>query len=310
MLVGPCASDALRFDRWRQSVGGRALLLRSLCLLGICLASGAAAPASASAAGKRDATNSRAARRDAIQSMPLEKLDPKLREKVTSVTSRPSIYRRLPIQVIDCDPSLYLFLIRNPEVVVNIWEVMGISKVELTRTGPDTFRATDGAGTTGVVKYCYSDHDTHLVYAEGSYEGPMFSKPLRARCVLLLKSGYMQETNDRHYVTSRLDAFIHIEHVGVDLLAKTLHPLVTKSADYNFTETTAFLSSVSRTAELNSRGMLRLAGKLTRLEPDVRKQFGELTTEVAKKAADRNATAAATKGLMQAKAATVQGKER
>jgi hypothetical protein len=243
----------------------------------------------AKAASPTLATSSRAAREDAIRSIPFDKLGAELRAKVASTVGQGCVYRRLPVQAIDCDPDLYLFLVRHPEIVVNIWEVMNISNVALVRTGPDTFRATDNAGTLCEVKYCYSSFDTHLIYAEGSYSGPLLARPVRARCVLLLKSGYMQETNGRHFVTSRMDTFIQIDHVGVDLIAKTLQPLMHRSADYNFVETAAFFGTISRTAENNAAGLYRLAGKLTNTEPAVRERFAELTLEIGKKARQREA---------------------
>jgi hypothetical protein len=234
------------------------------------------------------ATSSRQARDEAIRSIRLDKLAAQDRERVAATLQSNGIYRRLPVQVNECDPDLYLFLVRNPEVVVNIWEVMKISNVALHRTGKDTFRATDGAGTLCEVKYCYSDHETQVIYAEGSYDGPLFKKPINARCVLLLKSGYMRETNGKYYVTSRMDTFIDIDHAGVEMLAKTLQPLVNRAADYNFVETAAFLSQISRTSEANPTGVGRLSRKLTNLEPDVRNRFAELALEVGRKAHERD----------------------
>ncbi len=237
----------------------------------------------------RQATASRAAREDAIRTIPFAKLDPHKKAKISAVIANTSIFRRLPIQVTDCDPDLYLFLVRHPEVVVNIWSVMGISNVELDRKGPGSFRATDGAGTLGDIALCYSSHDTQVIYAEGQYEGTLFPKPLKARCVLVLKSGYLQETNNRYYVSSRMDAFIQLEQVGVELLAKTFQPLITKSADVNFIEPPAFLGNISRTAELHPRGMKRLASRLTGLEPEVRARFMELAAQAAERNAERQA---------------------
>ncbi len=101
------------------------------------------------------------------------------------------------------------------------------------------------------------------MYAEGVYDGPMFPQPVQAQCVLVLRAGYVQETNGRYYITNRLDTFIHIDHVGLDLVAKTFSPLVTKTIDINFRETAAFVGVVSRTAAVNPQGMRRLAAKLT-----------------------------------------------
>src|SRR5262245_19827523 len=72
-------------------------------------------------------TNSRAARDDAARLIPFDKLDPAVAAKVKSVVANPTIFRRMPTQVFDCDPKMYVFLLRNPEVIVNIWQLMGIT---------------------------------------------------------------------------------------------------------------------------------------------------------------------------------------
>jgi hypothetical protein len=245
----------------------------------LCQTAGAASP--------NDATSSRAAREDAIRSIPFDRIDVPLREKVRATLAGATLYRRLPVQVTPCDPDMYLFLVRHPEVVVGIWEVMNISNVALERTGADTFRASDNAGTLCQVKYCYSDHETQIIYAEGAYNGPMFNRPVRARCVLILKSGYLQETDGRYYVTSRMDTFIEIDHTGVELLAKTLQMIIHRAADYNFVETAAFFATVSRTAEENPRGMQRLARKLVGVEPTVRERFAEISQTIGERAHER-----------------------
>jgi hypothetical protein len=158
---------------------------------------------------------------------------------------------------------------------------MGISKVTLDRIGPDTYKGNDAAGTTGTVRLCYSNHDTQVVYAEGAYDGPMFSQPVQAQCVIVLKAGYVQETNGRYYITNRLDTFIHIDHVGLDLVAKTFAPLVTKTVDINFRETSNFVSVVSRTAGANPQGMRRLTAKLSGVDATTRGEFVRLSDAVA-----------------------------
>src|SRR5438105_3157187 len=86
------------------------------------------------AAGK--ATNSRAARDEAVQSIPMDKLSREMHSRVSAVINNTSVYRRLPTQSIDCDPELFEFLVQNPEVVVDIWRVMGITNMTLDRSGP------------------------------------------------------------------------------------------------------------------------------------------------------------------------------
>ena len=271
----------------RRSTPARAALL-SLVAASMLLAIGRFAAAASPA----DASNSRMAREDATRSLPFARLDAALAPKIKRVVAKPSVFRRLPVQVIDSDPKMYHFLLNNPEVIVNIWQVMGITKVQMTRTGPNAYEASDGNGAKGTVNVAYSDQDTQVIYCEGIYDGPMFPKPLRAQCVLVVKAGYVQETNRRYYVTTRCDAFIRFEHMGLELLAKTFQPMVNKSADINFVETAAFVSTVSRTSELKPTGMTKLGNRLKNVSPEVREEFIKVSQQVALRARKNGAALA------------------
>ena len=75
----------------------------------------------------------------AVRSIPFDQMTPETRAKLWPILSRPDIYRRLPVVSIDCDPDLYLHMIRHPEVVVNIWHLMGITQVEAQTGGSVCF---------------------------------------------------------------------------------------------------------------------------------------------------------------------------
>jgi hypothetical protein len=257
-----------------------------LVLVNSLAASVAASPKSspqASHAASRDATTSDAARRDAIRSIPLAKLAAEDRAKVESVLSNVSVFRRMPVRVVDCDPDLYLFLVRHPDVVVNIWEVFKISRLTLRETDDHQFMVNEMDGATVSIEFLYQSHDTHLVYGEGVYRGSLLSRPVKGRGLLVLKTGYIRETNGRYYVTSRLDSFVSIEPAGAELVTKTISPVIGKTVDNNFVQTLAFLASLSRTAEVNSHGVQRLGEQLTHVQPKVREQFMELAAAIPQK---------------------------
>jgi hypothetical protein len=233
------------------------------------------------------ANTSAAARQDAVQSIPFDKLDVEARTKVNAVLSNVSVFRRMPVRVIDCDPDMYLFLVRHPDVVVNIWEVMKISQLQLRQVGLSTYRVAEKEGTTASVELIYRSHDAHLAYVEGTYTGPLFARPVNGRGLLLLKAGYVRETNGRYYITNRLDVFVNMDPGGAELLTKAIHPLVGKIADTNFVQTVSFVGSLSKTAEVNSPGLQRLATKLNFVQPEFRQQFANLAAEVAQKSAAR-----------------------
>ena len=161
-----------------------------------------------------EATTSDAARRDAIRSIPFDKLSADDRAKVEAVLSNVSVFRRMPTRVVDCDPEFYLFLVRHPDVVVNIWEMFKISRLKLREVDDGEFRVSESAGATATIRFIYQNHDTHVIYGEGVYQGPLLARAVKGRGVLVLKSGYVRETNGRYYITSRMDSFLSIEPSG------------------------------------------------------------------------------------------------
>lgn len=211
---------------------------------------------------------------EALRAIPLDRLNDPVRAKVLNVVSRPTIYRHLPTQIVECDPDLHVFLLRYPEVVVNIWQLMGVTKVKVNRTGPLTFDAMDGAGTVSRAELVYGTSNTHLYYADGLYDGPLLQKPVTGDCVLLLRSSY-RDQGGTTIVTNTLDVFARLDHLGVEILVKTFYPAVGKAVDFNFAESLKFVGQVSQAAETNGPGMQRVAANLQNVEPEVRESFSQ-----------------------------------
>lgn len=243
------------------------------------------APSAIPAAQPAAAASTRESRDEAARAIPFAKLDSEARAKVSRVLAATTLYRRMPSQMIECDPNLYVFLVEHPDLVVNIWETLGISEVSVERLNERSFSANDKAGTLGRMEYLHRSPELHLVYAEGSYDGPLFGRSIKGKTLLMLRSRYFRNADGRHYVRCRLDAFLHVENVGVGVLAKTFQPLVGAAADHNFRETAAFLGSVSRAAEVNYAGMQRMAERLTKVDDSDRQKFAEMAEQMAVRAA-------------------------
>jgi hypothetical protein len=168
-----------------------------------------------------DPTSSRAARDEAVRAIPWRAMGTDERRTAQFVIKNTSIYRRLPTRVIDCDPEMFNFLFQHPEVVIDVWRVMGISQVALEKLPSGVYRGTDGAGTTGVVRFLHTNFGPNaknvaVIFADGTYEGKPFVTPLKAQSILLLRSSAVQETNGRHYVTVCVDSFVRIDQMGIE----------------------------------------------------------------------------------------------
>jgi hypothetical protein len=231
------------------------------------------------------------ARDEAIQSLPLADLTGETRRKLMAVCERPTLYRRMPQKSMICDPHLYLFLIRNPEVVVNIWQLMGAANMSADRQGPFLWKGNDGAGTTCDVELVYGTDDLHVIYSDGFYEGSLLKHKVTGRCVMLVQSHYSVTADRKPNIATRLDLFLQIDNLAADAVARTLSPWVGKVADSNFHESCVFASKLSQTAEQNTAGVQRLADKLTKVNPPVRDEFSRLVVTVQQRAAMRESGA-------------------
>jgi hypothetical protein len=227
-----------------------------------------------------DATTSPEARASALRCIPFDTLDTETRAKIDKVLSNVTLYRRLPIRVIECDPQLYLFLLRHPDVVVNIWEVLGVSQLHLQQVAPGSFQAVDTVGTRGKLEILHAADDLHLAYGDGCYEGPLSVRPARGSFLMVLKTGYLRDTDGHCYITSRMDCFLNLEPGATELVTKVLQPVVGKVIDTNFVQSVGFVGSLSKTAELNPRGVQRLSTRLRYVRPEVREELAAMAARI------------------------------
>ncbi|WP_146565039.1 hypothetical protein [Posidoniimonas corsicana] len=250
------------------------------------VAFGLAASGATAANQVADGSSSRDVMEQARGEIPWAKLSRQDQRLTQYVVRKASLFRRSPTHAFDCDPQVFNFLSQHPEVVVNVWNLMGVSKLSLTRHAEDRFHAEDGAGAEGALRVMHADYqpdsrNTVVVFADGQYQAGPMPEPIDAHCVLVLRSASRRESDGRDYVTARLDSFVRFEHVGTELIAKTLKPLLVKSADHNFTETMKFVSTFSRTAEQRPDGLLNLAQRLDKVDDKTREELAVLCRETA-----------------------------
>ena len=154
-------------------------------------------------------SSSKSLRKQTVNSIPLQALNAQAREKIVDILKKPSIYRQLPVTSINADPDYFRFLIRYPEVIVNIWQLMGITNMTTERTGPFTVTTNDGAGTVSQLELVYGTDNLHIFFGEGSYEGPIFKRKLTGKCVLVLKTESKFDEAGKPVATSQLDVFLN-----------------------------------------------------------------------------------------------------
>ena len=242
------------------------------CVLMCVLLSMVRVPSSAGAQQATSGTSSRAAKQRAIDSLPYEHLTERAKKNLNQVLDRPSFYRQLPATSIEADPEYLQFLVRHPEVIVNIWELMGVTKMSCERTGPFSLKTNDGAGTISDLQLMFGSQDLHIFYGRGSYEGSVIRRPLSGNCVLILRTSYQPGPSGTPIATNELDVFLKVDNATANLVARTLQPLIGPTADHNFVESLKFVQRLNDTTERNGPGVQKMAQRFD-VTPKVRADF-------------------------------------
>lgn len=207
--------------------------------------------------------------------IPWEKLTDQAQEKLQGVLSNSSVFHRSPVEQLQCDQEVYLHLIRYPELVVNMWELMGVSKLRMAREQDFVLIIDDGYGTNSQMELVYGNSNLHIFYAEGSYKGSVITTESKGRVVLILESEKTVK-DGKPVISHRLDMFIQFDNSTNRLLVKTLQGLFLKMVDINFAETSKFIGQIDEIIRENPDGMKRLTDRLTRVQTPIRKKFTTL----------------------------------
>ncbi len=227
-------------------------------------------------------------RKQTVNSIPYNQLNQQTKDKIGDILAKPSIYRRLPVTAINADADYFRFLVRYPEVIVNIWQLMGVTQMTTERTGPFTVSTNDGAGTISNLELVYGTENMHIFYGTGTYEGSVLKRKLTGKCVLVLRTDNRIGTDGKPVTTNQLDVFLKVENATAGLIAKTISPLVGTTADHNFVESLRFVERLNETTEKNGPGVQQMGTRL-KIDDGVRQKFNQVVDVVFQRAIQSSA---------------------
>jgi hypothetical protein len=212
-------------------------------------------------------SSSRHARQRAEAALPLEQMAAADRRAIEASLQSTTLYRRLPVELFSCDGDLLSFGLEKPETIVDIWRLLGISRLSLDPVGPEQWRLADGYGTVGLLRLAHrerrADGGVLIFHGRGAYTGPLSPKNLTGNCVLMVRYREAEPMTDgRQRQAVQIDAFLDMDGIGLEIVTRTLQPLIARSAAANLHEICLFMASLSDAAMSNPEGVATLAGRL------------------------------------------------
>jgi hypothetical protein len=186
-------------------------------------------------------TSSRRARSAAIDELGLHRLPRPNQQLVQGVIDEISLFRRLPSYRCEVDPQVHDYFVHHPDVAVGIWRAMGISELELSRTGEWSYSMDTRDGTTGRINVLYRSRESCLILCNGMFKSPFLQAPIAARSVMHVRTQFSTDQQGRTFATHQADMFVSFPSQKVESVAKLISPVSNVIVDRNFQEISLFI---------------------------------------------------------------------
>ncbi|MDA0282082.1 MAG: hypothetical protein O3B13_11455 [Planctomycetota bacterium] len=225
-------------------------------------------------------SSSRSTLQDALQRLPLNELTPEQLNRVNQVLENRSMFRRLPTISIDADPEVYTHLTHNPESVVGIWRVLGISTFTMEQTGPAVWYGDAGDGSTGTIDVLSRTPTRHLLLCKGKYKSPLLARPIEATAVMHLQTRYEQGENFQPKIVHGLDLFVMFPSHTIDTVARVIAPVSHMIADRNFRELSLFVRFMNVAMERQPGWVEQTVQRIDGIDREQRLELMKLSARV------------------------------
>jgi hypothetical protein len=177
--------------------------------------------------------------------IPWNELSQASRSLIEDVVNNPTVFHRSQSEVFECTPDVYLLLLHQPVLTMELWKSLGLCGANLEEVAPDHFRGSDARACKGSWQFVYKSPELHVIYCEGEYRGPLLATTLETRSVLVLRTVFIEERG-KTYVKHQIDGYVRAEAGTLKTAARVLRPVFQRSVEATMQEVLWFVSLMCR----------------------------------------------------------------
>ena len=220
--------------------------------------------------------STKAARKQATTELPMDRLSLDGQKKTQALLKNVGMFRKLPTISFECDPDVYEYFLRSPDVAVSTWRAMEISQFQLQEVGPNQYRADAGDGSVGTVELLYRTPTETVIHCDGAFKSPLLPKPIVARSLMRLQTSFVKEADGRIIGTHSGDVFVEFPSPAIETVAKVIAPVSHSIADRNFKQMTLFVHLMSQAMARHPGWIEQIGNKLDGIPSQKKLEFMEV----------------------------------
>ncbi len=230
-------------------------------------------------------------RKQSIAELGLERLSPEGQQKSQAVLKNLGMFRKLPTISFECDPAVYEYFLRNPDVAVSTWRAMDISQFQLHESGPNQYHADAGDGSVGDLELLVHTPTDTMIHCDGAFKSPLLPKPIIARSLMRVQTSFAKEQDGRIIGTHSGEVYVEFPSQAIEAAARVIAPVSHSIADRNFKQMTLFVHLMSQAMVKHPGWVEQTGNKLEGISKQRKQEFIEVAARSCGEARRRFANA-------------------
>jgi hypothetical protein len=154
--------------------------------------------------------------------LPLESIEPGLREKIQSVLSAPTLSSRGLPETFNAEHHVYRYLLEHPDHSVKLWRQLGAKVADIDDKGGGRYLWQDEMGSEVYWHIAHRGKGLHVWYAEGKVKPALLLSAQPFRAVALMQYTEGVDTNGVTAVRHQVHFHLKCEGRAITLAAKIL----------------------------------------------------------------------------------------
>ncbi|HVG02996.1 MAG TPA: hypothetical protein VM842_08895 [Nitrospira sp.] len=184
-----------------------------------------AGPAALFADGEAESVNCALSPHHAGLSFPLDRVEGAWACRLQPIVSHYTTATKIGPMRTPLPRDIFLYLLDHPVMAAALLNRLDLGLYKAEQRGQETFWATDGQGTDGVVQLLLQDHMSRIYYLEGSHDG-RFLPRLSGKAVVLLRLQSLTDSRGIESIDSTMVAYLRLDNRFFSGLFSLLRPLI------------------------------------------------------------------------------------
>lgn len=154
--------------------------------------------------------------------IPIQALQPDLRDKVQSVLDRPALTSRGLAETFQAEGHVYRWLLDHPDMTVKLWKQLGAKVTDITQRPDGLYVWQDENGSEVTWQSAHRAAGMHLWYAEGKVKAGALLPMTNFRAVMVMSIQEGKDTTGKDAVRHQVHFLLRCDSKAVTLAAKIL----------------------------------------------------------------------------------------